>query len=178
MTQFIDSMIKFFESLFEEPSKTLTEEAVTTMPVRTPQLDVEALTEQLRRHEGVEKHVYKDSVGIETIGVGRNLVDKGLTDDEIDYLLANDIRDAEEDCKAVFDFYDQLSGIRKRVLVDMAFNLGRTRLSKFIKMAAALEVKDYDEAAKQMLQSKWATQVGIRAVRLAQMMRTNEISRI
>ena len=54
-------------------------------------MDRNRLIDQLRIHEGVEKTVYNDSEGIPTIGVGRNLRDRGLSDDEIDYLLSNDI---------------------------------------------------------------------------------------
>ena len=125
------------------------------------------LNAMLRRDEGVTAHPYEDSVGILTIGVGRNLQDVGLRKDEIDYLLANDVRVAMIDCKILFDDFDGLSDNRQRALINMAFNLGRPRLAAFKNMWAAIERGDFSEAASQALDSKWARQVGSRANRIA-----------
>ena len=127
--------------------------------------------EQLKVDEGVKSTVYKDSLGIETIGVGRNLRDVGLSPYEINVLLENDIARSEQDCKALFPSFDTLSDVRKAVLLNMAFNLGRDRLRKFAFFCGAVMAQDWNRAAAEMLDSKWATQVGERAKRLAKQMR-------
>ena len=125
-------------------------------------------------HEGVETVVYLDTEGIETIGVGRNLKDRGLSDDEIDFMLDNDIIICENELTQSFDWYTDLDDIRKRVLIDMTFNLGMPRLKKFSKMISAIEEKEWTLASKEMLNSKWANQVGNRANRLSEMMEIGE----
>lgn len=138
-------------------------------------MNTQKLTEELRRDEGFRKTVYLDSEGIETIGVGRNLRDRGLSEDEINLLLRNDIETAILDAIDVLPCsFHSLTDARQRVLVNMCFNLGRPRLRKFKKMLAAVEREDYETAAAEMLNSKWARQVGPRAVRLADMMRAGE----
>ena len=129
------------------------------------------LQQMLLRHEGKRNKPYTDSVGKLTIGIGRNLDDKGLSDDEIFHLLNNDIADAIEDVRHCFSCYDQISEARKMVLVSMAFNLGRTRLAKFVRFIGAVHLGRWEEAAEEMLDSAWAKQVGDRAVTLATMMR-------
>ena len=129
------------------------------------------LQQMLLRHEGKRNKPYTDSVGKLTIGIGRNLDDKGLSDDEIFHLLNNDIADAIEDVRHCFSCYDQISEARKMVLVSMAFNLGRTRLAKFVRFIGAVHLGRWEEAAEEMLDSTWAKQVGDRAVTLATMMR-------
>ena len=130
------------------------------------------LKQQIKLHEGVEYRVYEDTQGILTIGVGRNLEDRGLSEDEVDYLLNNDIKICVEELKRSFDWYDDLDDIRKRVLVDMMFNLGMPRLKGFVKMLEAIESGAWEAAAEEMLDSTWARQVGSRADRLSEMMET------
>ena len=128
------------------------------------------LRQQIRMHEGVEYKVYEDTEGIKTVGVGRNLEDRGLSDDEIDYLLSNDIDICVKELEQTFDWYDDLDDIRKRVLIDMMFNLGMPRLKGFVNMLKAIEAGAWKNAAVEMLDSKWAEQVGNRASRLSEMM--------
>ena len=124
--------------------------------------------------EGRVPHAYQDSEGYWTIGVGR-LIDKRkggkLRNDEIDLMLANDIDDAVICARALFPNFGHLTDERKAVLVNMAFNLGMTNLTKFRKFREAVERQDWYEAAVQMLDSLWAKQVGARANRLAEKMR-------
>ncbi len=134
-----------------------------------------ALVEQLKRHEGTIKHgawhrVYVDSVGKRTIGYGRNLDDKGLADDEAEFLLYNDVEDALKDAH-ILHFYAELSENRKQVIANMVFNMGLTRVLGFKRMIAAIDAGDFEEAARQMLDSRWAAQVFGRAQELAKMMR-------
>ena len=131
------------------------------------------IQEQLILHEGKENKPYRCTADKLTIGVGRNLEDKGLTDDEIMYLLENDIKEAEQDLEQ-FDWYNKLKWERKRAVIDMRINLGLRGLLSFKKMIAKIESEEWEEAAYEMLDSKWAEQVGTRAERLAEMMRTGE----
>jgi lysozyme len=137
-------------------------------------MDTDRLIEQLKIHEGVRDKVYLDTEGIETIGVGRNLKDKGLSEDEIDYLLQNDISEFTESVKDNWPWWGDLDDVRQRVVVDMAFNMGVAGLSKFSKTLGHIESGRYEEAGDEMLDSRWAEQVGQRADRLSQMMKTGE----
>lgn len=128
------------------------------------------LFEQLEQHEGRERFPYTDSVGKLSIGVGRNLEDRGLSDDEIDYLLANDLKEVFADLET-FPWWTGLDPVRRNVLADMRFNLGPARFRQFRLMLAAVAAGDYDKAAAQMLASKWAGQVKGRAVTLARQMK-------
>ena len=132
-------------------------------------MNKEKLIEELKRDEGVELRPYKCSAGFLTLGVGRNIEERGITMDESDYLLANDITICEEEAARVFKWYDTLSDVRQRVILNMIFNLGLTKLLNFKKFLAAMEAEDWEEAGKQMLDSRWAKQVGNRADRLEQM---------
>lgn len=135
------------------------------------------ITKQLRRDEGVVEHAYQDHLGWWTIGVGR-LIDKRkggrLTDDEINYLLANDIAEKERELEASVSFYKGLDEARKGVLLNMAFNLGVQGLLGFRNTLKLIETGKYEEASKEMLKSKWARQVGDRAARLSKQMLTGE----
>jgi len=131
------------------------------------------LIKELRRDEGVIPHAYQDSLGYWTIGVGR-LIDKRkggkLTDEEIDYLLMNDIKECVEDLDKNLPWWRSLSDSRRRVLVNMRFNLGMAGLLGFKNTLKFIETGEYKRAAANMLLSKWAKQVGQRANRLAKMM--------
>lgn len=139
-------------------------------------MDKQRLFKQLRMHEGVEKFPYKCTAGYLTIGVGRNIEERGLLDDEIDFLLDNDIEVVLNEVSVTFDWFFDLSEVRQRVIADMIFNLGLPRFKQFKNMIAALEEGDWSEAANQMMDSKWAKQVGARAERLRDMMETDEDS--
>jgi|TARA_A100001515_G_scaffold74610_1_gene59301 lysozyme len=135
-------------------------------------MDRNRLIDQLRIHEGVEKTVYNDSEGIPTIGVGRNLRDRGLSDDEIDYLLSNDIDIVVDELDKVMPWWKDLDEVRQRVLCDLVFNLGMPRFSGFKKSISYMKQQMWDQAADELLDSKWARQVGRRAHTLSEMMRT------
>lgn len=125
------------------------------------------------KEEDLRLKPYRDTVGKLTIGYGRNLDDKGISVDEAAYFLDDDIPYHTKELEN-FPFFNGLDDARKIVLADMSFNLGFKRLSGFRKMLAAVANKDYETAANEMLDSTWATQVGERAERLAEMMRTGE----
>ena len=132
---------------------------------------MKSIEEQLILHEGLRKKPYRCTEGKLTIGVGRNLDDKGISKEEALFLLRNDIHEVM-DALEKHEWYLALDPIRQKVVIDMAYNLGVGGLLKFRKMIAALEYGDYEGAADQMLDSRWAEQVGMRATRLAEMMRS------
>jgi lysozyme len=132
------------------------------------------LVEQLKRHEGFKDRPYLDSVNVLTIGYGRNLESNPLTEDEATYLLVNDIERHERELWKAFPVAAGLDRVRRDALINMAFNLGIPRLSTFARMWAAVDIGDWDEAARQALDSKWAKQVGKRAEEIAFMLRTGQ----
>ena len=126
--------------------------------------------EDLKRHEGFRGMPYRDTLGVLTVGYGRNLDAKGISEPEAHFMLRNDIIDALQNL-TMLEFWGSLSETRQVVLVDMAINLGFRGLLNFKKMIAAMRARDYNKAADEMLDSVWALQVGNRAMELAQMMR-------
>jgi len=142
-------------------------------------------------HEGLVLTVYQDSLGIDTIGIGRNLEDRGISKEELDYmdipsmgvvyehgiteadaryLAENDVQIVEEELVRAHPCVDKLDSVRQLVLMDMAFNMGVPRLLKFKNMWNAIHNEDFPNAAKEMLDSRWANQVKSRAVKLANAM--------
>lgn len=134
---------------------------------------VDKLIKQLKKHEGIELKPYKCTSGKLTIGIGRNLEDVGISEHEAEYLLMNDL-DTYMTAAKTYDWYAGLNDPRKAVIVSMLFNMGQTNFNKFLKMKQALDAGDYAEAAKQMLDSKWAKQVKGRADELAAQMETGK----
>ena len=157
--------------------------------------DRQDLIDKLVVSEGLRLQVYKDTLGIDTIGIGRNLEDRGITKEELDwmdipnidvvyemgiteadavYLATNDVQIVEEELVCAHPCVDRLDSVRQLILIDMAFNMGVPRLCKFKKMWAAVECGDYPTAAKEMLDSRWAKQVKGRATKLANAMHNGE----
>lgn len=137
-------------------------------------MEMKRLTKQLEVDEGRRKRIYLDTASPPkwTGGVGRNLTDRGFSDDEIDLMLANDIALAEKDARSLVPGFDSLDDVRQEVLVNMSFNLGKSRLAGFKKFLAAVNAGRFAEAASEMENSAWFRQVGQRAVRLRDAMRT------
>jgi lysozyme len=133
----------------------------------------QGLVDQLILHEGLRLKVYEDSVGVPTIGVGRNLAGKGITFGEAMLLLDHDIDEVLADL-ATFPWFGNLDPVRQRVLADLRFNLGPDRFRIFKRMIAALAAGDYQKASVSMRESKWYRQVKSRAVRLVKQMQTGQ----
>jgi lysozyme len=131
---------------------------------------VENLKEQLVRHEGLRLTVYDCPAGYQTIGVGRNLEGKGITEEEAFYLLSNDIDYFTEQLKNNIDWFDEIPEEKQNVLINMAFNLGVSGLLNFKNMLLAVKEKRWIDASTEMLDSKWAKQVGNRAIELSGIM--------
>lgn len=136
---------------------------------------IQNLTTQLRRDEGEVLHAYTDHLGFWTIGIGR-LIDKrkggGITKDEADYLLRNDIAKFTMALRSRLQWFDRLDEARQGVLANMAFQMGVEGLLGFKNTLALIERGEYEAAAGGMLQSKWAQQTPERAARLAKQMAT------
>lgn len=126
----------------------------------------------LKLDEGLRLKPYRDSVGKLTLGIGRNLDDVGISEAEAEYLLGNDIDRTIADLNRLLPWWQGLDDTRRRVLLNMGFNLGVPGLLKFKNTLQAVQDGRYQDAAKGMLASKWARQVGDRAKRLAEMMRS------
>ena len=138
--------------------------------------DKEKLVVELTRDEGIRLKPYRCTAGKLTVGIGRNLDDVGLTTEEANYLLRNDIARAEKDLDTYLSWWRTLDPVRQRVIVNMAFNLGVQGLLAFKNTLALVKSGRYLEAAQNMLATKWAAQVGPRAQRLAMMMRDGGVA--
>lgn len=125
-------------------------------------------------HESYKQFPYQDSTGHLTIGIGRNLDDRGISTTEAFQLLDDDIFYFYTKLNHALPFFCDMSDNRQIALVDMCFNLGINGLLGFTQAIEALKNKDYEAAAKEMLDSKWAEQVGERANTLAEIIRTGE----
>lgn len=131
----------------------------------------------IRDAEDIRLKAYRDSVGSLAIGIGRDLIQKGISQEEAEILFARDLREAIEDAQVVLgDTWHRLNPARQAVMVDMAFNLGRGGLSKFKQMLAALDVGNYELAALEARNSKWFEQVGRRGARNVSAIRTGVVS--
>lgn len=135
------------------------------------------ISQQLRREEGSKPYAYQDHLGFWTIGVGR-LIDKrkngGLSDDEIEYLLQNDIKRVTTEIRDALPWFDSLSEPRQAVLIGMGFQMGVTGLLLFKQTLAAVRDEHFAHAGNLMLQSLWAQQTPARARRMARQMETGE----
>lgn len=146
----------------------------------TPQEFISALESDLRRDEGVRYNKYKDSRGIVTVGVGHNCesspLPKGfvcpLSDNQVNHLLFVDIHDTFAALDSHLPWWRSMDDVRKRVIANMAFNLGIGKLLGFHNALAAMRSGDYVKAAAEMKDSEWYGEVGDRAVRLCQAMQT------
>ena len=134
------------------------------------------LIDQLKRDEGLRLYPYTDTVGKLTIGYGRNLTDVGITQDEADLMLQHNVADTQAALARALpvSIIQSIDPVRMDALTNMAFNMGVNALMKFNLTMLALMQKDYERAADAMLDSQWARQVGARAQRLAQQMRTGQ----
>lgn len=134
-----------------------------------PVFNTAALEAQLIEDEGLRLKPYEDSTGVSTIGVGHSLRN-GISHDAAMFIFREDLKAAIDRAEDL-NYYDGLSPERKMVIVNMIFNLGFAGFLRFKKLNAALSIGDYETAAKEMLSSKWAKQVGQRAIRLSETMK-------
>lgn len=135
------------------------------------------LVQELERDEGLRLKPYADSKGIETIGIGRNLRDVGLTREEAYHLLANDIERAVEDLDQFLSWWRRLDCVRQRVLMNWCFNMGIARMMTFKPTLDLIQAGRYAMASEHMLASLWDHQAPERVRRLSDIMRTGTVSK-
>jgi lysozyme len=129
------------------------------------------LIEMLKRHEGLRLKPYYCTAGKLTIGYGRNLEDVGISEHEAALLLSSDIVEVEQDIKSIFLNFNTFTENRQIALMNMLFNLGKTKFLKFKKMIKAIKNNDWDEASIQAKDSKWYTDVKGRAIEIIQLLK-------
>lgn len=165
-------------------------EQPTIQKTVTQELDMNKLIKFITKHEGKRNKVYKDSLGIPTIGVGFNLTradapkilksldldynkvlsgEQSLTDREINLILTYDINRAISDAKKFIKNFDTLPTDAKTAIIDMSFNMGLGRLQQFKKFKNAIETNNFELAAKEMKDSNWYKQVKNRGIELVRM---------
>jgi lysozyme len=133
--------------------------------------DRQRLVHQLVLHEGERLKPYIDTVGNVTIGIGRNLTDKGISSDEAFLLLDHDIDECIRDL-TTFAWFSALDDVRQRVIVDVRFNVGASGFRGFQKMIHALAIDDLATASSELLASVAAKQNAVRYGQLARMLQT------
>ena len=144
-------------------------------------MDIEKLREQLEIDEGVVHEIYLDHLGYPTFGIGHLVTDEdpeygadvGTKVDEARCIEAfeSDLESVLSDCKILYPNFDDLPEEAQQIIANMMFNMGRPRLTKFKMMKDAVDNGDWNEAADQMVDSRWYAQVGKRAERLVDRMR-------
>ena len=130
---------------------------------------------QLVRHEGLRLKPYRCTAGKLTIGIGRNLDDRGISQKEAYAMLERDIMDFEQQLlDEIPETYSGIDEVRQSVILNMCFNLGMKGLLGFKNPLAFIGAGDWERAANNMLASKWAKQVGMRAIELSELMRKDK----
>jgi len=124
-------------------------------------------------HEGYRQFPYEDTTGHLTVGIGYNLTDRGMPDDWIEKQFNEDIDFFYTQLSKQFSWFDDLNEARQIALIDMCF-MGFKKLLSFKKMFMQMASKRYDLAAREVLDSKWASQVGNRAETIAKMIEFGE----
>lgn len=134
-------------------------------------MNIAQLSAQLVIDEGVKLKPYRDTVGKLTVGIGRNLDDVGISNAEAMALLANDIANVSAKLDANLPWWRNMTDARQQALSNMTFNMGIGTVLTFKQTLGLMQSGMYAAAADAMLQSKWASQVGARAQRIAMQMR-------
>jgi len=145
-------------------------------------MNIEALREQLKVDEGVKYEIYKDHLGYPTFGIGHLITENDpehgepdgteISEDRVNEVFKSDVATFVSEAKILFPDLDDLPEIAQQVIVNMAFNMGRPRLSKFKNFIAGVNDRDWVRAAEEMMDSRWADQVGARATRLRNLILT------
>jgi GH24 family phage-related lysozyme (muramidase) len=143
-------------------------------------MDIDKLREELKEDEGCKYEIYLDHLGLPTFGIGHLVtewdqeyekeVGTEVSEDRVNNCFQVDIWGTINDCKVLYSNFDELPEEVQLILANMMFNLGRPRLTNFVRMREAVNKGDWQEAKIQMLDSKWANQVPNRANRLSERM--------
>ena len=143
-------------------------------------MNIDKLREELKEDEGCKNEIYLDHIGLPTFGIGHLVtewdqeyekeVGTEVSEDRVNNCFQVDIWGTINDCKVLYSNFDELPEEVQLILANMMFNLGRPRLTNFVRMREAVNKGDWQEAKIQMLDSKWANQVPNRASRLSERM--------
>ena len=144
-------------------------------------MNIEQLSEEIAVDEGVKYEIYLDHLGLPTFGIGHLVRDDdpefgqpvgtAVSEDRVNECFDKDVETVINDCRQLYEDFDDLPGEAQLIIANMMFNMGRPRLSKFKGMKAGVDARDWNEAADQMVDSRWYNQVTNRAERLVQRMR-------
>jgi len=144
-------------------------------------MDIEKLREQLKIDEGCVYELYNDHLGFATFGIGHLVTESdpehgqeigtAVSESRVVAAFEQDVQTVLSDCAILYPDFDELPEEAQQVIANMMFNLGRPRLSAFKGMKAGVDARDWNEAADQMVDSRWYRQVGARAERLVERMR-------
>lgn len=140
-------------------------------------MNLEQLQHELAIDEGCKLEIYLDHLGYKTVGIGHLITEDDelygfevgttVSQEHVDDLFHEDIQRTVRDCELLYSDFNDLPEEAQLCIANMCFQLGRPRLSKFKKMKAAVDNRDWAEASRQMLDSRWAKQTPNRAMRLA-----------
>ncbi len=139
-------------------------------------MNIDQLRDTLKIDEGVKYEIYNDHLGYPTFGIGHLVVESDeehgkpvgtpITEDRVNTVFDKDVAVMVDEAKKIFPDLDTLPEEAQQVIVNMTFNMGRPRLSQFKKFIAGVNAGDWNKAAVEMMDSRWAKQVGARAERL------------
>ena len=143
-------------------------------------MNIEQLREELKVDEGVKYEIYLDHLGLPTCGIGHLITDQDpehglevgtkIDEERVNELFDKDIQVTIQECKYLYNDFDDLPEEAQRIIANMMFNLGRPRLSRFLKMKQHVDNRDFASASEEMKHSKWYRQVTNRAQRLVDRM--------
>ena len=147
-------------------------------------MDLEKLRKELEIDEGCKYEIYTDHLGYPTFGIGHLVVEHDaeygkeigtyVSENRVIKVFEQDIKTVLSDCNRLYEDFEDLPEEAQRVIANMMFNMGYTRLSKFIGMKSGVDARDWNEAADEMVDSRWYYQVINRANRLVERMRNIE----
>ena len=148
-------------------------------------MDIEKLRDQLKIDEGCVNSVYLDHLNLPTVGIGHLVtewddeygkpVGTEVSEDRVNELFDQDVQVTIDECKLLYNNFDELPEEAQQIIANMMFNMGRPRLSRFHKMKRAVDAGDWEEAGNQMKDSRWYNQVTTRAERLVKRMKAVQV---
>ena len=148
-------------------------------------MDIEKLRDQLKIDEGCVNSVYLDHLNLPTVGIGHLVTESDdeygkpvgteVSEDRVNELFDQDVQVTIDECKLLYNNFDELPEEAQQIIANMMFNMGRPRLSRFHKMKKAVDAGDWEEAGNQMKDSRWYDQVTTRAERLVKRMKAIQV---
>jgi len=145
-------------------------------------MNIDRLRQQLEIDEGCKHEVYLDHLGLPTFGIGHLIIDSDpeatkdvgdpVTDERVKECFEKDVESVLVDCKRLYDDFDELPDEAQEIVANMVFNMGLSRMRGFRGMKAGVDVRDWNKAADEMVDSRWYRQVTNRAERLVERMRS------